>query len=105
MKPARLRPQAEQDLTDAARYYSQAGSVALGAKMFDAAIAALKSLERMLGIGSPRIGQLCEVPGLRALRISGFPLQWFYFEVGDHLDIVRLLGDRQDIVAILGDEA
>ncbi len=105
MKPARLRPQVEQDLADAARCYSRAGGVVLSAKMFDAAIAALKSLERMPGIGSPRIGHVCDVPGLRALRISGFPLQWFYFELGEYLDVVRLLGDRQDIVAILVSEA
>ena len=28
-------------------------------------------------------------------------MQWLYFELEDHLDVVRLLGDRQDIVAIL----
>lgn len=36
--------------------------------MFEAAIAAipaLEPLERMHGLGSPRLGQLCEIPGLR----------------------------------------
>ena len=71
--------------------------------MFDAAIAALESIERMPSIGSPRLGQLCEVPGLRSWRVTGCPMQWLYFEASDHLDVVRLLGDRQDIVAILTD--
>ena len=31
-------------------------------------------------------------------------LLWFYFERGDHLDVVRLLGERQDVAAILGAE-
>ena len=103
MKLARLRPRAEQDLVEIARYYAQEGGIALGERMFDAALAALEPIQRMPRMGSPRLGLLCEIPGLRSRRVSGFPLQWFYFEVDDHLDVVRLLGDRQDIAAIPGD--
>ena len=71
--------------------------------MFDAAIAALETIERRPAMGSPRMGQLCELPGLRSWRVTGFPMQWLYFEVPDHLDVVRLVGDRQDILAILQD--
>ena len=102
MKPSRLRPQAEADLIDAAQHYAQAGSPELAERMFDTALAALKPLERMPAMGSPRLGQLCEISGLRAWRVPDFPMQWLYFETADHLDVVRLLGDRQDIVAILG---
>ena len=101
MKPATLRPLAEQDLVDAARHYSQAGGVKLGERFFDAALAALLPIERMPGLGSPRLGELCEIPGLRSWRVKRFPVQWFYFETPDRLDMVRLLGDREDIVAIL----
>ena len=101
MKVAKLRPSAEQDLVDAARHYAQEGGAALGERMFDAALAALKPIQRMPAMGSPRLGQLCEIPGLRSWRVKGFPMQWLYFEAEDHLDVVRLLGDRQDIVAIL----
>lgn len=69
--------------------------------MFDAAIAALETIERMPAMRSPRMGQLCELPGLRFWRVTGFPMQWLYFVSDGHLDVVRLLGDRQDIVAIL----
>jgi toxin ParE1/3/4 len=101
LKPAKLRPQAEQDLVDTARYYAQVGGSTFGEKMFDAALAALETIQHEPGIGSPRIGQLCDIPELRAWRISGFPAQWLYFETDAHLDVVRLLGDRQDIAAIL----
>ena len=104
MKPARLRPLAEQDLVAAARHYAKEGGVALGARMFDAALAALEPIQRMPGMGSPRLGQLCEIEGLRSWRVTGFPLQWFYFEAADQLDVVRLLADRQDILAVLSDE-
>ena len=101
MKRARLRPRAEQDLVDAAKYYTQQGGKKLGAKLFDAALASLKPIERMPNMGSPRLGQLCDVPGLRSWSVQGFPVLWFYFEADDYLDVVRLLGERQDIAAIL----
>jgi toxin ParE1/3/4 len=101
LKLCHLRPQAEADLVEAARHYAKEGSVALAERMFDAALTALNSIERMPAMGSPRLGQLCEIPGLRSWRIVDFPMQWLYFEADDHLDVVRLLGDREDIVAIL----
>ena len=101
MRRAYLRPQAEADLLEATRHYASEGSVELAERMFDAAIAALEPIERMPGIGSPRLGQLCEIPGLRSWRVTGFPMQWLYFETEDRLDVVRLLGDWQDLIAIL----
>jgi toxin ParE1/3/4 len=101
LKQPRLRPLAEADLVAAAQHYAQEGGMGLAARMFDAALAALKPIERMPAMGSPRLGQWCDIPGLRAWRVEGFPLQWLYFEADDHLDVVRLLGDRQDIAAIL----
>ena len=101
MKPATLRPAAEDDLIEEARHCAREGGGGLGERMFDAALGALKPTERMPGIGSLRLGQLCDIPGLRSWRVTGFPVQWFYFEADDHLDVVRLLGDRQDIIAML----
>jgi len=101
LKRARLRPLAEEDLVAAAHHYAQEGGVALGERVFDAALAALKPIQRMPAIGSPRLGLLCDIPGLRSWRIKRFPMQWLYFEAEDHLDVVRLLGDRQDIAVIL----
>jgi toxin ParE1/3/4 len=103
LKPAHLRPRAEADLVEVARYYAQEGGLDLGERVFDAALAALESIERMPSMGSPRLGQLCDLPGLRSWRVRGFPIQWLYFEAPGHLDVVRLLGDRQDILAILED--
>jgi toxin ParE1/3/4 len=103
LKPAWLRPRAEHDLIEGARYYVQEAGAALGEQMFDAALQALEPIQRMPGLGSPRLGQLCEIAGLRSWRVAGFPMQWLYFEATDHLDVIRLLGDRQDIIAILRD--
>jgi toxin ParE1/3/4 len=91
------------DLVQMASYYAKEAGSALGERAFGAAIDALESVQRRPASGSPRLGQLCEIPSLRAKRVRGFPMQWFYFDRVDHIDVVRLLGDRQDIVAILGD--
>ncbi len=104
MKQALLRPQAEADLVTAARHYAQQGGPALAERLFDAAIAALEAVEDMPAMGSPRLGQWCGISGLRSWRVTGFPLQWLYFEAPEHLDVIRFLGDRQDIPALLAQE-
>lgn len=96
---------AERDLIDATHWYIGRGGVALGAKAFDAARGALEPIERMPGLGSPRLGNECDLPGLRQWGVGGFPMSWFYFERDDHLDVVRLLGERQDIATILAHDA
>lgn len=63
MKRVVLRPAAERDLIHATRWYIGQGGLALGAKAFDAARAALEPLERMPGMGSPRLGNECGLPG------------------------------------------
>lgn len=104
MKPAVLRPLAEQDLIHITRWYTAQGGVKLGERAFDAARRALLAIERMPGLGSPTIGQRCGLPDLRHWGVKKFPMRWFYFERDSFLDVVRLLGERQDIAAILTDE-
>ena len=104
MKPAILRPRAEEDLVETARYYAEQGGPELGERVFDAAVAALGPIQRIPGTGSPRLGSFTGIPGLRSWGVEGFPLRWFYFEADSFLDVVRLLGERQDIAAILGEE-
>ena len=72
MTPAWLRPRAEADLIDKTRYYREAGGDRLGEQFFDAALASLRSVERMPGIGSASIGELCDVPGLRSWPVKGY---------------------------------
>ena len=101
MKPAHLRPQAEQDLVAAARWYADQGGADLGGRFFDAARQALQTVESAPSIGSPVLGKNIGIPGLRTWAVNTFPVRWFYFERDAHVDVVRLLGDRQDIAVIL----
>ena len=104
MKPALLRPQAQRDRQSEIRYYRKEGGTRVAVKVAKATTAALDQIELDPGIGSPTLGKLLGIPGLRTWRVAKFPLLWCYFERGDDLDVVRLLGERQDIAAILGDE-
>ena len=103
MTVARLRPLVESDLVERTQHYNAEGGIELGMRFFDAAVAALRAVERMPNAGSPRAGELCEIPGLRVRRVAGFPVGWFYFVRPDHADVVRLLSDAQDLPVMLAD--
>lgn len=102
MKPARTRPLADQDLVDRTRYYAAAEGADLAERFFTAAIDAVRSVEDMLGIGSPLVGQRIGIDGLRRIGIAGSPCAWYYIERTDHLDVARLLADKQDLDDLLG---
>lgn len=104
MKSAILRPQARADLRHELVYYRKHAGKSVAKQLVGAADDALQHLQINPGTGSPRIGQILDIAGLRGWRITGFPLIWFYFEYEDCLDVVRLLGERQDILAILDAE-
>jgi toxin ParE1/3/4 len=104
LKPAVLRPQALRDQRGEVRYYRKEGGTRLAVKVAKSTNEALDQIELEPGMGSPRLGKLLDIPGLRTWRVGKFPLLWCYFERGDHLDVVRLLGERQDIISILGEE-
>lgn len=105
MKPTAIRPLAEQDLVERSRYYRRAGGPELAERFFDAAIAALRVIEASPGIGSPRVGELIGLDGLRRIGIEGFPCGWLYLVRPNFLDVIRLLADRQDLSAALGEPA
>jgi toxin ParE1/3/4 len=105
LKPALLRPQAQRDRQSEIRYYRKEAGTKVAVKLVNATNAALDQIEVEPGIGSPVLGKILGIPGLRTWRVTKFPLLWFYFERDDHLDVVRLLGERQDLAAILAEDA
>lgn len=104
MKPAVLRPQVARDQQGEARYYRNEAGARVAVRLVKATNADLDQIELNAGIGSPLLGKPPGVPWLRTWQIAKLPLLWFYFERGDHLDVVRLLGERQDIASILAAE-
>jgi toxin ParE1/3/4 len=97
-----LRPAAESDLADRIRWYRHQGGDELAERFFRAAGEALRTIQVLPGAGSPRFGDLCNLPGLRTWKIDMFPCGWFYVFRDAHLDVIRLLSYAQDVPAILG---
>jgi toxin ParE1/3/4 len=102
VKPAALRPLAETDLLERTAYYQNVGGPGLAEQFFDAAVASLRAIESGPALGSPRVGELIGVDGLRRIGVEGFPCGWFYLERTEMLDVVRLIADRQDLAGALG---
>ena len=103
MSELRLRPLAEQDLVERTQYYRTEGGPTLGKRFFDAAAETLDVVRDRPEGGSLRIGDLCEIEGLRTRRVAGFPCGWFYFIQSDYVDVVRLLSYTQDLPSELAD--
>ena len=104
MKPAALRPLAENDLIERSRHDAEAGGAELAERFFGAAIAALHAIETSPGLGSLRVGELVGLDGLRRIGIEGFPCGWLYLERDELIDVIRLLADRQDLTAAFDEE-
>ncbi len=103
MKPRALRLAAENDIEKAfVHYLDEAGAdTALG--FIDEVEAALSHLEEHPGTGSPRYGELCEVPGLRLWLVTRFPYAVVYVEHATPVDVLRILHQHADIPARLVD--
>ena len=78
MTTPKLRPLAEADLIERTRYYRREAGETVAPRFFDAAVAALRTVERLRAPGRTRVGELSGISGLRAMRIAGFPCGWFY---------------------------
>lgn len=107
MKPVVWRDVAEQDASDAALWYARQGGLALGEAFLAEVEATLERIARHPGIGSQRHATL--VPGLPA------PLRWlplhrfdrflvYYFEVPDHVEVVRIWNVARGLEALMAGE-
>jgi len=67
LKPAVLRPQARRDQQGEVRYYRKKGGTRLALKVAKATNDALDQIELQPSIGSPTLGKLLGIPGLRDL--------------------------------------
>ena len=103
MKPYRLRPRARDDRRAEVLYYRQEAGAKVAAKLVEAMDKAPAELELNPAIGSPSLGKVIDVEGLRTGRIAGFPLSFWYFERAEHVDVARLIGQRQDQGGLLID--
>lgn len=60
-------------------------------------------ITRHPAVSSMRWGVEVELPGLRSLRVDGFPHLVFSIDRADHLDVWRVLHGARDLPASLRD--
>jgi toxin ParE1/3/4 len=89
LKPAVLRPQALRDQQGEVRCYGKEGGTRLAVRVAKATNEALDQVELEPGIGSPTLGKLLGIPGLRTWRVGKLPLLWCYVERGRFCHIVK----------------
>ncbi|MDD5298472.1 MAG: type II toxin-antitoxin system RelE/ParE family toxin [Rhodocyclaceae bacterium] len=97
----RLRPRARRDLDEAVAWYLSQSAFDAADGFVAAAEEAFRHLALHPGTGSPRFGQLLELPGLRTWQLADYPYLVFYFERPDRLDVARVLHSCRDISPLL----
>lgn len=103
MKPRALRQSAETDIERAFSYYLNEAGADTAIGFLDEVETALRHIEENPGTGSPRYGELCEVPGLRLWFVTRYPYAVLYVEQAAYLDVLRVLHQHADIPPLLAD--
>jgi toxin ParE1/3/4 len=105
LKPVVSRALASADAQGAIDHYiEEAGpDVALG--FIDALQRAYASIGEAPEIGSPRWAHELNIPGLRTMRLKGYPWLVFYIELEQHIDVWRILHAKRDIPAWMSEPA
>lgn len=92
-----LRDAAERDIEGGFDHYLTAAGGAVATTFVLAVDIALAHIAEFPGTGSPRYGELFDMPGLRFWLVSKFPYALFYFEREGCLDVIRVLHQHSDI--------
>lgn len=105
LRPIVPRALAGADAQDAINHYiEEAGpDVALG--FIDALQRAYASIGEAPATGSPRWAHELNIPGVRTVRLKGYPWLVFYIELEQHIDVWRILHVKRDIPAWMNEPA
>jgi toxin ParE1/3/4 len=96
LKPLVRRARADRDVLDALDYYLEVSEQAADG-FVDAIDKAYAHVRRAPGTGSPRYGHELNLPGLRFWPCSRYPYLVFYVDLGDRIEVWRVLHGQRDI--------
>lgn len=103
VKPVVPRAKAREDVDVAVDHYMNE----VGADVAFSFIDALEQVYTFIGetpaAGSPRWSHELNLPGLRTIRLKGFPWLVFYLEFDTHVDVWRVLHAKRDMPTWLSD--
>jgi toxin ParE1/3/4 len=100
----RLQCAREEEL-EAVRYYAAEVGLDMALAFREALRTAYRAIAARPGTGSPRYGEILDLPGLRAKRLKRFPFLVFYVEGQDRIDVWHVLHVQRDIPASLAEKA
>lgn len=102
-KPVTPRAKARADVDLAVEHYADEAGADVAFSFIHALQQAYNFIGQMPAAGSPHWSHELNLPGLRAIRLKGFPWLVFYFEFETHVDIWRVLHAKRDMPAWLAD--
>jgi toxin ParE1/3/4 len=102
-KPVLPRAKARADVDFAVEHYTNEAGADVAFNFIDALEQAYAFIGEAPAAGSPRWSHELNLPGLRTIRLKGFPWVVFYLEFETHVDVWRVLHARRDMPAWLSD--
>lgn len=99
------RLQANVDIDDAVNHYLTEADDDLAERFVDDVDQVFELIAAAPGAGSPRFGEMLDLPGLRSHRLRKFPYLVFYMEGAIKIEVWRVLHERRDIAGALQDTA
>ena len=99
-KPVLPCAEARADVDSAVEHYTNEAGADVAFSFIDAFEQAYTFIIEM---GSPRWSHELNLPGLRSMRLKGFPWLIFYLELETHVDVWRVLHSKRDVTVWLSD--
>jgi toxin ParE1/3/4 len=102
-KPVIPRVKAREDVDLAVEHYTHETGADVAFGFIDALEQAYSFIDEMPTAGSPRWSHELNLPGLRTIRLKGFPWIVFYLGFETYVDVWRVLHAKRDMPAWLAD--
>lgn len=103
VKPVVPRARAREDVDAALDHYLREAGPDIALAFIDALEGAYGFIGGSPAAGSPRWAHDLNLPGLRSLRLKGFPWIVFYIDLEQHVDVWRVLHAKRDIPRWMSD--
>lgn len=100
-KPIVRRRRADDDIEAAIAYYLEEAGDEIVMDFVNQLEESIRKIARQPASGSPRYGNLLQIPDLRQWPMRRFPYLLFYIEKENRIELVRVLHSRVDIPAWL----
>lgn len=103
-RPLTIRALADADIQQAVARYAQEAGPEVAQRFVDALQRGFIAIARAPEAGSPRWAHDLNLPGLRSIKVKGFPWLVFYMPLEDRVDVWRVIDALCDIPAWMAEQ-